>query len=104
VEGYLLGEDIYPSPNLRQENQMEKTIKYLLQEAYVDGYNDARESVAKEVEGFTMSWHQFSDGLPLHANCPNCNAKPYTPVCDASRDYFAKSVYQNISKIIRGDK
>jgi hypothetical protein len=29
---------------------MEKTIKYLLQEAYVNGYNDAREAVAQEIE------------------------------------------------------
>ena len=29
---------------------MEKTIKYLLQEAYVDGYKDAREAIAKEIE------------------------------------------------------
>ena len=29
---------------------MEKTIKYLLQEAYVDGYKDAREAVAKEIQ------------------------------------------------------
>jgi hypothetical protein len=50
VEGYLLGEDIYPSPNLRQEIAMEKTIKYLLQEAYVDGYNDARKVIAEEIE------------------------------------------------------
>jgi hypothetical protein len=50
VEGYLLGEDIYPSSNLRQGIQMEKTIKYLLQEAYVDGYKDARESIAQEIE------------------------------------------------------
>jgi hypothetical protein len=50
VEGYLLGEDIYPSPNQRQEIAMEKTIKYLLQEAYVDGYNDARKVIAEEIE------------------------------------------------------
>jgi hypothetical protein len=50
AEGYLLGEDIYPSSNLRRENAMEKTIKYLLQEAYVDGYKDARESIAQEIE------------------------------------------------------
>lgn len=29
---------------------MEKTVKYLLQEAYVDGYNDARISIADELE------------------------------------------------------
>ena len=29
---------------------MEKTIKYLLQEAYVDGYNDARKVIAEEIE------------------------------------------------------
>lgn len=29
---------------------MEKTIKYLLQEAYVDGYNDARKTIAEEIE------------------------------------------------------
>ena len=50
VEGYLLGEDIYPSSNLRQEKRMEKTVKYLLQEAYVDGYNNARISIADELE------------------------------------------------------
>jgi len=50
VEGYLLGEDIYPSSNQRQEIAMEKTIKYLLQEAYVDGYNDARKVIAEEIE------------------------------------------------------
>jgi hypothetical protein len=48
VEGYLLGEDIYPSSNLRQENQMEKTIKYLLQEAYVDGYKDGYNAATEE--------------------------------------------------------
>ena len=48
---------------------MEKTIKYLLQEAYVDGYNDAREAAAKEVEGYQLTWHQFADGIPLHSNC-----------------------------------
>jgi hypothetical protein len=50
VEGYLLGEDIYPSSNLRRENTMEKTIKYLLQEAYVDGYKDGYDAATKEVE------------------------------------------------------
>jgi hypothetical protein len=50
VEGYLLGEDIYPSSNLRREIQMEKTIKYLLQEAYVDGYKDGYDAATKEVE------------------------------------------------------
>ena len=50
VEGYLLGEDTYPSSNLRQEIQMEKTIKYLLQEAYVDGYKDGYDAASKEVE------------------------------------------------------
>jgi hypothetical protein len=103
VEGYLLGEDIYPSTiSIRRENMMEKTIKYLLQEAYVDGYNTAREAAAKEVEGYTMTWGQFNEGIPLHQNCYNCNAEPVTPVCDSSRDYFAKSVYQHIAKIIRG--
>lgn len=29
---------------------MEKTVKYLLQEAYVDGYNDARIAIAEEIE------------------------------------------------------
>lgn len=33
---------------------MEKTIKYLLQEAYVDGYNDAREAVAREIESWKV--------------------------------------------------
>jgi hypothetical protein len=32
VEGHLLGEDICPSSNLRQENQMEKTLEIHLQE------------------------------------------------------------------------
>jgi hypothetical protein len=50
VEGHLLGEDICPSSNLRQEKWMEKTVKYLLQEAYVDGYNDARVAIAEEIE------------------------------------------------------
>ena len=50
MEGYLLGEDIYPSSNLRQEIQMEKTIKYLLQEAYVDGYKDGYDTAIKELE------------------------------------------------------
>ena len=62
---------------------------------------EIREKIAQEVEGFTMSWHEFSDGIPLHGKCPNCNAEPYTPVCDSSRDYFAKSVYQHIAKLIR---
>ena len=34
---------------------MEKTIKYLLQEAYVDGYNDAREAVAREIRSYTWA-------------------------------------------------
>jgi hypothetical protein len=50
AEGYLLGEDIYPSTNLRQEIIMEKTIKYLLQEAYVDGYKDGYDAAIKELE------------------------------------------------------
>jgi uncharacterized protein (UPF0297 family) len=55
VEGYLLGEDIYPSTiSIRRENMMEKTIKYLLQEAYVDGYNTAREAVAKDIERYEV--------------------------------------------------
>lgn len=29
---------------------MEKTIRYLLQEAYVNGYNDARIAIAEEIE------------------------------------------------------
>ena len=64
---------------------------------------EIREKIAQEIEGFTMSWHEFPEGIPLHSNCTNCNAKPYTPVCDASRDYFAKSVYQHIAKIVRGE-
>jgi hypothetical protein len=50
VEGYLLGEDIYPSSNLRREIQMEKTIKYLLQEAYVDGYKDGYNTALEDIE------------------------------------------------------
>ena len=38
---------------------MEKTIKYLLQEAYVNGYNDAREAVAKDIEA--EKCHEFID-------------------------------------------
>jgi hypothetical protein len=72
VEGYLLGEDIYPSPNLRQEIAMEKTIKYLLQEAYVNGYNDARESVAKEIEtladGIEPKNNLIAQYAPVDAN------------------------------------
>ena len=83
---------------------MEKTIKYLLQEAYVDGYNDAREAVAKEVEGYQLTWHQFDDGIPLHSNCYNCNAEPYTPVCDVAKISFAQSVYKNLAEHIRGKK
>ena len=48
MEGYLLGEDIYPSSNLRQEKRMEKTVKYLLQEAYVDGYKDGYNAAIEE--------------------------------------------------------
>ena len=51
MEGYLLGEDIYPSTiSIRRENMMEKTIKYLLQEAYVDGYKDGYDTAIKELE------------------------------------------------------
>jgi rubredoxin len=64
---------------------------------------EIREKIAQEIEGFTMSWHEFADGIPLHNKCPNCNAEPYTPVCDVSRDQFAKSVYQHIAKIVRGN-
>jgi hypothetical protein len=49
-EGYLLGEDTYPSSNLRRENTMEKTIKYLLQEAYIDGYKDGYNTALEDIE------------------------------------------------------
>ena len=46
---------------------MEKTIKYLLQEAYVDGYNDARQAVAREIEA--EKCHEFVD------NCYGVNGE-----------------------------
>jgi hypothetical protein len=64
---------------------------------------EIRESIAQEIEGWTVSWEQFPDGIPLHGKCPNCNAEPYTPVCDSSRDYFAKSIYQHIANFVRGN-
>jgi hypothetical protein len=33
-----------------REISMETTIKYALQEKYVEGYNDAREAIAKQIE------------------------------------------------------
>ena len=59
VEGYLLGEDIYPSANLRREIQMEKTIKYLLQEAYVDGYKEGYNAALEDIEK-TKGWELLS--------------------------------------------
>ena len=75
----------------------------LVQELSLKLETSLREKIAQEIEGFTMSWQEFADGIPLHNKCPNCNAEPYTPVCDSSRDYFAKSVYQHIAKIVRGN-
>lgn len=42
---------------------MEKTIKYLLQEAYVDGYNTAREAVAKDIENLEPKAADYIDTL-----------------------------------------
>lgn len=42
---------------------MEKTIKYLLQEAYVDGYNDAREAVARDIENLEPNAADYIDTL-----------------------------------------
>jgi hypothetical protein len=89
-----------------------KTIEYAVNEALNIGRLSAnvkfyeaelREKIAQEIEGFTITWQEFPDGIPLHGKCPNCNAEPYTPVCDSSRDYFAKAVYQHIAKIVRGN-
>jgi hypothetical protein len=46
----LWGYGIYPSINLRQGIEMEKTIKYLLQEVYVDGYKDGYAAALEEVK------------------------------------------------------
>lgn len=61
-----------------------------------------RIEIAKEIQSFTLNWYQFEDGIPLHPNCYNCNAKPSTPVCDSARIGWAKSVYTNIATNIRG--
>ncbi len=83
---------------------MEKTIKYLLQEAYVDGYNDARETMAKEIEGRIVTWAKFSDGIPLHSNCWKCNTEPLTSTCDSARESWGKSIAKSIAEQIRGKK
>lgn len=38
---------------------MEKTLKYNLDESYAQGYNDAREDIAKEIEA------NINNALPL---------------------------------------
>ncbi len=48
---------------------MEKTIKYLLQEAYVNGYNDAREAIAQEIEK-----------LPVESSTTNAVGMKYVAV------------------------
>ena len=83
---------------------MEKTIKYLLQEAYVDGYNDARETMAKEIEGRIVTWAKFSEGIPLHSNCWKCNTEPLTSTCDSARESWGKSISKSIAEQIRGKK
>jgi hypothetical protein len=89
-----------------------KTIEYAVNEALNIGRLSAnvkfyeaelREKIAQEIERFTITWQEFPGGFPLHGKCPNCNAEPYTPVCDSSRDYFAQSIYQHIAKIVRGN-
>jgi hypothetical protein len=61
-----------------------------------------RTEIAKEIQSFTLEWHQFPDGIPLHQNCYNCNAEPSTPVCDSSRIQWAKSIYTHLAMNIRG--
>jgi hypothetical protein len=62
-----------------------------------------RIEIAKEIQSFTLNWHQFADGIPLHQNCYNCNAEARTPVCDTSRIQWAKSVYTHMATNIRGN-
>jgi hypothetical protein len=46
---------------------MEKTIKYLLQEAYVDGYKDAREAVAKDIEALANGIEPKNEHIAKYA-------------------------------------
>lgn len=73
---------------------MEKTLAIHLQEL--------REEIAKDVEGYRLTWHASPGGIPLHSNCYNCNAEPRTRTYDSARVYFGKSIYQELAKHIRG--
>ena len=45
---------------------MEKTLKILKQESYVEGYNDAREAISREIENTTIFYpHIGINGLVL---------------------------------------
>lgn len=50
MRGSYSGKVATSHPTNRQEMMMEKTIKYLLQEAYVDGYKDGYDAATKETE------------------------------------------------------
>jgi len=51
---------------------MEKTILYALQEKYVEGYNDAKEAIAKQIES-GCSWGPHST-LNVCGHCENSAA------------------------------
>ena len=48
---------------------MEKTILYALQEKYIEGYNDAREAIAKQIESGCIA--DAGDQIIVCAHCQN---------------------------------
>jgi hypothetical protein len=48
---------------------MEKAIQYALQEKYVEGYNDARKSIAKQIESGCIS--DAGDQIIVCEHCKN---------------------------------
>jgi DNA-binding transcriptional MocR family regulator len=48
---------------------MEKTILYALQEKYIEGYNDAREAIAKQIESGCIA--DAGDQIIVCEHCKN---------------------------------
>lgn len=65
---------------------------------------ELREEIAQLIEGNTISWGKFEDGIPLHTNCWKCNTEPMTRTCDDARESWSRDIAKVFANLVRNNK
>ena len=56
------------------------------------------------IEGNTVTWGKFGDGIPLHTNCWKCNTEPMTRTCDDARESWGRDIAKVFANLVRNNK